>query len=148
MLSVKCIVCNKVFLRKEMIFTCSKECENVFSQEKKRIKKMNQVKDKKRAIAFAMRNLINKRNALLRARSPADSFYGSEKWLKLRYYALNHYGRKCMCCHATDLELHVDHIKPRSLFPELQWELDNLQILCRQCNLGKSNDDFTDYRPK
>lgn len=42
--------------------------------------------------------------------------------------------------------MHVDHIKPKSLHPELKYELSNLQVLCEDCNIGKSNLDDTDWR--
>jgi 5-methylcytosine-specific restriction endonuclease McrA len=42
--------------------------------------------------------------------------------------------------------LHVDHIKPRSKYPELEYEISNLQILCDDCNLGKGNRDEIDWR--
>lgn len=76
-------------------------------------------------------------------------FYDTDAWRSLRYEALKIYGRRCMVCGAvpeTGAQLHVDHIKPRSLFPELELSLANLQILCRDCNLGKSNKDSIDWR--
>jgi hypothetical protein len=76
----------------------------------------------------------------------SEEFYNSRVWLSLRYKALLKYNRKCMCCGASGVEIHIDHIKPRSLYPELELSLDNLQILCRDCNLGKSNTDETDFR--
>lgn len=76
------------------------------------------------------------------------SFYLSMEWRVLRYKALIHYGRKCMLCNATNKELHVDHIKPISHFPELKLDFNNLQILCKDCNLGKSNKDISDFRPE
>ena len=74
-------------------------------------------------------------------------FYISQEWKELRYKAIKTYGKKCMCCNSTDKTIHVDHIKPRSLYPDLALELSNLQILCADCNLGKSNKDQTDWRP-
>jgi 5-methylcytosine-specific restriction endonuclease McrA len=77
------------------------------------------------------------------------AFYDSDAWRALRYEALKAYGRRCMVCGATPeigAQLHVDHIKPRSLYPELELVLGNLQILCRDCNLGKSNKDSIDWR--
>lgn len=43
--------------------------------------------------------------------------------------------------------IHVDHIQPRSKRPELALCFENLQLLCADCNLGKSNTDNTDWRP-
>lgn len=78
----------------------------------------------------------------------AIAFYESDEWRSLRYKALKLYGRVCCVCGAKppDVILHVDHIKPRSLFPELELQLENLQILCKDCNLGKSNKDSIDWR--
>jgi Restriction endonuclease len=78
----------------------------------------------------------------------SNAFYRTDAWLKLRYSALLQFPKVCMACEATKGPFHVDHIKPRSMFPDLALRLDNLQILCAQCNLGKSNWDQTDWRPK
>ena len=74
------------------------------------------------------------------------SFYLSLEWKVLRYMALLHYGKKCLSCGIEDSEFHVDHIKPISLFPELKEDINNLQVLCKKCNLDKSNIHTTDYR--
>lgn len=76
-------------------------------------------------------------------------FYLSDAWLKVRYRALKRSQGCCQCCGsraAKNKPLHVDHIKPRSKFPELSLELSNLQVLCFDCNMGKSNVDDTDWR--
>jgi hypothetical protein len=72
-------------------------------------------------------------------------FYLSPQWTTLRRQALREYGAICMKCGSIE-GIQVDHIKPRSLFPELELELDNLQILCRPCNSAKSNRIIADYR--
>lgn len=74
--------------------------------------------------------------------------YATEAWQKLRYETLKKYGRKCMVCFVTNTELHVDHIKPVSKHPRLAFEPSNLQVLCRACNIGKSNRDEIDWRPQ
>lgn len=77
------------------------------------------------------------------------NFYFSDEWRRLRYKALSLHGNSCQCCGAspkTGAVIHVDHIKPRSKFPDLELELTNLQILCEACNLGKLNIDQTDWR--
>lgn len=77
------------------------------------------------------------------------SFYETDEWRRVRYEALRRHGGKCCLCGVTAHQgavLHVDHIKPRSLFPELELDVNNLQVLCADCNLGKSNLDATDWR--
>lgn len=75
-----------------------------------------------------------------------ENFYSSEEWriLKAQVYAT--YDRRCMKCSAINVDMHVDHIKPRSKFPDLALVFDNLQVLCSKCNVEKSNTDYTDYR--
>jgi hypothetical protein len=80
---------------------------------------------------------------------PADAFYDSREWRDLRYRVLQKSRGCCQLCGnrgSQDKPLHVDHIKPRSLNPELQLAESNLQVLCHDCNLGKSNKDDTDWR--
>lgn len=75
------------------------------------------------------------------AKSPkGKDFYHSRKWLDLRYQALRLLPLVCTACGATKKGgaiMHVDHVKPKSLHPELTYELSNLQILCAACNFGK-----------
>lgn len=80
---------------------------------------------------------------------PAEKFYASTAWRELRFIALRQSGGCCTLCgaRASDgVQLHVDHIIPRSKAPHLELDLDNLQILCEDCNIGKSNRDDTDFR--
>lgn len=78
-------------------------------------------------------------------------FYSTQEWRAARYDALRKNNGKCELCgsgkHNGSL-LHVDHIKPRSRYPELELDLNNLQVLCDECNLGKGNRDTTDWREK
>ena len=74
------------------------------------------------------------------------NFFHSQRWRALRYEAFRRYGKRCSLCGTEKATFHVDHIKPRSFFPELEYDIENLQILCRDCNLGKSNKDQTDWR--
>lgn len=75
-----------------------------------------------------------------------DSFYSSQKWLALRYQVFSKYGKKCQCCGSKEGVMHIDHIKPRSKYRSLELDINNLQVLCNDCNIGKSNLDETDWR--
>ena len=78
-----------------------------------------------------------------------DGFLSSYEWRKVRMEALKKWGAKCQCCGAsakTGAVINVDHIKPRKVFPELALDLNNLQVLCHDCNHGKGNWDMTDWR--
>ncbi|WP_051435482.1 HNH endonuclease [Shewanella fidelis] len=78
-----------------------------------------------------------------------QDFYQSGKWLKLRVQAFELYGNRCACCGITPAQgatMHVDHIKPRSKYPQLALDIQNLQILCEACNKGKSNYSETKWR--
>ena|SRR6266581_6503082 len=80
-----------------------------------------------------------------------SDFLESRDWLDLRYRALKKHGGSCQLCGSRGSEdnpIQVDHIKPRSTHPHLALAEDNLQVLCKACNFGKSNRDDTDWRFK
>lgn len=79
----------------------------------------------------------------------SDDFLSTFEWRRVRMMALKKYGPRCQCCGATPADgavMNVDHIKPRKLFPHLALNVNNLQILCHECNHGKGNWDMTDWR--
>lgn len=77
------------------------------------------------------------------------AFYKSPEWRKARYRALRVHGNNCFACGrgpSDGVVIHVDHIEPRFLAPSKCLDVDNLQILCADCNLGKGYADDTDWR--
>ena len=68
-----------------------------------------------------------------------SSFYLTPEWKRVRRMVLKNYGGVCMKCGSSD-RIAVDHILPRSLYPELELSYDNLQVLCLTCNSQKSNE--------
>jgi hypothetical protein len=68
----------------------------------------------------------------------SDQFYNSTDWKKVRDQALATLENVCVQC-GTNQKLSVDHIYPRSKFPEKALELSNTQILCLRCNSSKGN---------
>jgi len=80
-----------------------------------------------------------------------ENFSASVEWRALRVRVLEQYGCKCMMCGRSPKEhgvvVHIDHIKPKTTYPHLALSFSNLQILCEDCNMGKSNKYTTDWRP-
>lgn len=68
----------------------------------------------------------------------------SQRWFALRYKVLAKYRKCCLC--GSQERLQVDHIKPYSKYPHLVFQENNLQVLCRECNQGKSNKYEHDFR--
>ena len=69
-----------------------------------------------------------------------NTFYASSEWRLVREQVIQEQERVCQECGRrvkTDYDLTVDHIKPRSKFPELALDKSNLQVLCRRCNSAK-----------
>lgn len=93
---------------------------------------------------------IQRQAALAAQKIPGSEFYQSMAWRELRYAVLKKSAGVCEACRRAAREhgvvLHVDHILPRSQFPDLALEETNLQVLCDDCNIGKGVDDTTDWR--
>jgi len=63
---------------------------------------------------------------------------GTDKWFKKR--VLKRDNHTCQICGLKDDEIMVmDHIKPKSIYPELRHEITNLQTLCPNCHARKTN---------
>jgi 5-methylcytosine-specific restriction endonuclease McrA len=78
-------------------------------------------------------------------------FYASGAWKRLRYEALKLHGARCQVCGrgaADGIKLHIDHVVPLSKDWSKRLDLNNLQVMCEDDNLGKSNRDQIDWRPK
>lgn len=82
-----------------------------------------------------------------------NAFYDSAEWKRLRHDALRKNDGRCELCGQSkhdgpDVTLHVDHIVPLSKDWSRRADPANLQVLCGDCNLGKSNRDQTDWRDR
>lgn len=67
-------------------------------------------------------------------------FYSSPEWRTLREQVIREEGQVCGNCGRRirrEVDLTVDHIRPRSRFPDLALARDNLRALCRRCNSRK-----------
>ncbi len=78
-----------------------------------------------------------------------DIDYYNVEYRKKRHEVFLRDGEMCGRCGAVPkvgVYLTIDHIKPVSKYPELFLDIDNMQVLCNECNQEKSNKHETDYR--
>ncbi len=143
-----CKLCSKQLFQTKKNKNLNGLCKKCFTRsdlEKQKIKKSP-------VLRFGQSVQVRKKNGEIKWISKEQAvlkyaFYESKEWRKLRYDTLIKFGRKCMVCFRTNIEMHVDHIKPISKFPEFALDIQNLQVLCMDCNLGKGNSDSIDWRP-
>lgn len=69
-----------------------------------------------------------------------------DSWRDLKVHLYKVFPYKCMKCYKQNCEIHADHVLPKSKHSSHKYKLDNLQVLCRECNLEKSNKNKIDYR--
>ena len=115
--------------------------------DKKEVKQVNKIM----VIGKKAKKRNKKKTRQKLNRSDSKSFYVSKEWRRVRYRVIKKYEGACMACGRSKKEhgivIHVDHIKPRSKHPNLALHINNLQLLCEDCNLGKSNKCEVDWRP-
>jgi hypothetical protein len=71
-----------------------------------------------------------------------DVFYRSNEWAEARGYIFAHTKNECAYCGSIE-KLQIDHIRPLRYYWDLRTSLENLQILCEDCNYAKgSNSDY------
>lgn len=69
-------------------------------------------------------------------------FYSSPEWRQVRTQVIKKYGKVCSECGLrikNNLDVTVDHIQPRSKYPALALNIENLRVLCRSCNSQKGD---------
>lgn len=107
---------------------------------------LRQSKGDKRRAKIKERKKINKEFKETANYTTYESFYKTQKWIKISKLIKKFYGLRCMKCRTENGEMHTDHIYPRSHYPSLEFELYNLQVLCKKCNMDKGNKECIDYR--
>jgi 5-methylcytosine-specific restriction endonuclease McrA len=66
-------------------------------------------------------------------------FFLSKEWQDIRPIILERDLYTCQMCGTSHGSLQIDHIKPITVDWENRLNPDNLQVLCADCNRGKSN---------
>jgi len=69
--------------------------------------------------------------------SASDKVGKTARWRRLRLLILKRDGYKCVQCGVSG-RLEVDHIQSVSTAPELAYDPNNLQALCRSCHSYKT----------
>lgn len=95
---------------------------------------------------IARRRLARRKKGRVGRKKGSDRFLASPVWRAMRERVFALYGKRCQKCGSDD-EIQVDHIKPRSKFPDLALDIENLQVLCWPCNREKNFTVIADYRP-
>jgi len=97
---------------------------------------------------------LKRRTSLLLTRehiqNRAKDGYYNQRWQRLRSEVLEVYGPVCALCgrdyRTHGVVLHGDHIIPKSQRPDIALYFSNIQVLCEDCNMGKSYYYTTDHR--
>lgn len=76
-------------------------------------------------------NIIGNGNSKIRKQYEINGY----RKRSLKQEIINRDGKKCFYC-SFDKKLELDHIVP--LFVGGGWELENLQLLCRECHIKKT----------
>lgn len=126
---------------------------NVLSDEAKAILAANptkkEAKKSRRKAKPAKNASIPKPKRFAPNPNARKSFYSSWEWKKVRMQALQRDGHRCGSCGASPkdgIRIVVDHIKPLGKFWQLRLSIDNLQVLCDDCNRGKGDWLEADFR--
>lgn len=72
----------------------------------------------------------------------------SQRWKLLRKSVLERDAYTCRHCGSTQGTLHIDHVKPRYIWPELTWEPSNIVTLCKPCHLKKTQGEYKRCPPR
>lgn len=67
--------------------------------------------------------------------------FGNAKYMAWRKQVIERDGNICQVCQEETDKIETDHIKPWAIYPELRFEVDNGQVICRPCHLLKSVED-------
>ena len=148
-----CRVCRLKFNRSQNVGSkcCSVKCYESLKVKVGRCQKCVPIEasDGITICKICRRKMVSDNRHLIKAYKPLScklktiygkSFYTGCKWLYVKNIILKTHTPICKRCGATNKNLHVDHIKPRSKFPKQAYDLNNLQILCADCNIEKGAD--------
>lgn len=100
------------------------------------------------SIQWAWRRFVGRPVTSIWKRRDKGAEFDPTIWRRIRLLALKRDGARCVGCGRGSVDgvtLEVDHIKPKSQYPNLMYDLANLQTLCYDCHRPKGTRIF-DWR--
>jgi hypothetical protein len=82
------------------------------------------------------------------AQRQLDSPLASMRWKTMRRTVLDRDKWTCRSCGYTGQDMQIDHVKPRHKWPELTWDMENIQTLCKPCHFAKTGGDYRQWKPE
>ena len=133
----KCSICGtkSEFLKRNMFCICLVKEGTILDLDTKKELRKRYSTERKHFISKRKKSRASGKSV----KPTKDKFYSSRHWRELRYDILVKYKATCCLCGSTKKPIHVDHIVPISKDPSRKLDSSNLQLLCADCNLGKSN---------
>lgn len=79
-----------------------------------------------------------------------EAFRDSPEGLAWKQEQIKQYGHRCPECSKVinGRNANIDHKYPRRLYPWLAWEVENLWVMCRDCNKAKGHLEWDEYLAK
>lgn len=79
-----------------------------------------------------------------------DAFRTSPEGREWRDQQFKRYGHRCPECNKiiNRNNANIDHKYPRRFYPWLAWEIENLWVMCIDCNKAKGHLEWEDYLTK
>jgi 5-methylcytosine-specific restriction endonuclease McrA len=76
-----------------------------------------------------------------------EAFRDSDEGRAWKKQKLAECNNRCPECHKliSDNNSNIDHKHPRRYHPWLAWDVNNLWVMCRDCNLNKSDMEWDEY---
>lgn len=140
-----CKVCYAAYNKVKVEVTCE-SCKNIYFMGAKTFRGSASKKHRRLCLSCTRQDISARSSKQIGPTNPnwkngatseADKFYSSKKWKEIRTQAFIRDKYTCVDCGQVGRKLEANHIQPRSRFPELKLELNNLETLCKKCHDGK-----------
>ena len=145
--TIECPICNVIFITSDKSRKCcSWECRNKRISQNYKGKTFTE--EHKNNISKNHHNVLGENNPNWKGGVTSwDRLLRSRKIFKIwKRQVLEKNNFCCVNCNESDIsKLDADHILPLFIFPELAFEVNNGQTLCKSCHIKKTQVDKKKY---